>query len=75
MSEPSFADTRDFRDADRGFIAALTPGVIKNDAGRVVWDIDAYDFMKGDCPATAHPHLWRQGQLNAKQGDVFPMRK
>ncbi|KAL1903872.1 hypothetical protein Sste5344_010426 [Sporothrix stenoceras] len=68
MAEPSFEDTRDFRDADRGFIAALTPGVIKNDAGRVVWDIDAYDFMKGECPSTAHPHLWRQGQLNAKQG-------
>ncbi|CAK7213003.1 hypothetical protein SBRCBS47491_001655 [Sporothrix bragantina] len=66
--QPSFDDTRDFRDADRGFIAALTPGVIKNDAGRVVWDIDAYDFLKEECPVTAHPHLWRQGQLNAKQG-------
>ncbi|CAK7211630.1 hypothetical protein SCUCBS95973_001180 [Sporothrix curviconia] len=68
LVQPSFDDTRDFRDADRGFIPALTPGVIKNDAGRVVWDIDAYDFLKAECPATAHPHLWRQDQLNAKQG-------
>ncbi|KAH8894802.1 Metallo-hydrolase/oxidoreductase [Thozetella sp. PMI_491] len=66
--EPSFDDRRDYEDADRGFIAALTPGVIKNAEGRVVWDIDAYSFMQEPCPATAHPNLWRQGQLNSKQG-------
>ncbi|KAH8662406.1 beta-lactamase-like protein [Xylariales sp. PMI_506] len=66
--EPSFDDRQDFDDADRGFIAALTPGVIKNSEGKVVWDIDAYAFMQEPCPSTAHPHLWRQGQLNSKQG-------
>lgn len=24
--------------------------------------------MKGECPPTAHPNLWRQGQLNSKHG-------
>lgn len=63
-----FADTRDFDDADRGFIARLTPGVIKNDLGDVVWDNDSYDFLEGDAPDTVNPSLWRQSQLVARQG-------
>lgn len=31
--------------AYRGFIAALTPGIIKTDAGKVVWNIDEYSFL------------------------------
>ncbi len=63
-----FDDTRDFDDADRGFVAALSPGVVAADDGRVVWDNDAYAFLSGDCPDTAHPSLWRQAQLCARQG-------
>ena len=33
-----------------------------------MWDNDAYAFLEGDCPDTAHPSLWRQSQLCAKQG-------
>lgn len=58
----------DFADADKGFIAALTPGVVKNAKGQVVWDGDAYDFLKKDAPKTAHKSLWRQSQLVSKQG-------
>ncbi|MEV2248963.1 alkyl sulfatase dimerization domain-containing protein [Streptomyces sp. NPDC050147] len=58
----------DFADADKGFIAALTPGVVKNAKGQVVWDNDAYDFLKGDAPESAHKSLWRQSQLVSKQG-------
>lgn len=58
----------DFADADRGFVAALEPGVIKANDGRVVWDSDAYGFLEGQCPDTADPSLWRQGQLCARQG-------
>lgn len=61
-------DTADFDNADRGFIAALQPGVIKNAKGRVVWDSDAYSFLAGDSPDTANPSLWRQSQLCARQG-------
>ncbi|MEU3607652.1 alkyl sulfatase dimerization domain-containing protein [Streptomyces sp. NPDC035033] len=67
-SLPSFDDTRDFADADRGFIAALAPGVVEAADGRVIWDNDAYRFLEADCPDTAHPSLWRQGRLAARQG-------
>jgi alkyl sulfatase BDS1-like metallo-beta-lactamase superfamily hydrolase len=63
-----FHDRRDFEDADRGFQGALEPGVVTDAAGRVVWDNDAYSFLAGECPDTAHPSLWRQGQLVARQG-------
>ncbi|GGU58991.1 alkyl/aryl-sulfatase [Streptomyces daghestanicus] len=61
-------------DADRGFIANLTPGVVRDAEGRTVWDADAYAFLDADCPPTAHPGLWRQSRLTAKQGlyEVVP---
>jgi alkyl sulfatase BDS1-like metallo-beta-lactamase superfamily hydrolase len=63
-----FDDTADFDDADRGFIAAQQPCVIKAADGRVVWDNDAYAFLTGDVPASVHPSLCRQSTLAAKQG-------
>lgn len=68
MADLPLHDRGDFEDADRGFIAKLTPAVIKTMDGRVVWDNDSYDFLQGDCPGTAHPSLWRQGTLCARQG-------
>ena len=69
-----FDDTTDFHDADRGFIAALSPCVVAADDGRVVWDNDAYAFLSGPAPTTVHPSLWRQSTLAAKQGlyEVVP---
>ncbi|WP_131809876.1 MBL fold metallo-hydrolase, partial [Mycolicibacterium fortuitum] len=69
-----FEDIRDFEDADRGFIAALEPCVVKSADGTVVWDNDAYSFLDGDAPTSVHPSLWRQSQLCAKQGlyEVVP---
>lgn len=63
-----FEDTRDFEDADRGFLGALEPCVIRAADGRVVWDNDAYAFLSGEAPPSVHPSLWRQSQLVAKQG-------
>jgi len=63
-----FTDTADFADADRGFIGALEPCVIKATDGRVVWDNDSYGFVRGEAPPSVHPSLWRQSQLAAKQG-------
>ncbi len=68
LSNLPFADTADFADADRGFVGALQPCVVKAADGRVVWDNDAYAFLTGDAPASVHPSLWRQSQLCAKQG-------
>ena len=63
-----FGDTADFEAAERGFIAAGEP-VIRNGAGEVVWDNGSYtNFLTGDAPRTAHPSLWRQSTLVAKQG-------
>ena len=63
-----FHDRTDFDDAERGFLGSLDPCVVRDATGRVVWDNDAYAFLDGACPDTAHPSLWRQGQLVAKQG-------
>ncbi|RVW00229.1 alkyl/aryl-sulfatase [Rhodococcus xishaensis] len=66
-----FAETLpdgDDADAQRGFVAALTPGVVRAADGTVVWDNDAYSFLEGECPPTVNPSLWRQGRLCAKQG-------
>ncbi|WP_049558639.1 alkyl/aryl-sulfatase [Nonomuraea sp. SBT364] len=68
MADLPFQDRADFDAADRGFLAALDPAVIRTADGRVVWDNDAYSFLERDCPDTAHPSLWRQGQLCVKQG-------
>src|SRR3954468_15978549 len=72
--ELPFQDRQDFEDADRGLIDKLDPGVITDANGRVVWDNDAYGFLEDDCPPTAHPSLWRQGQLVSRQGlfEVVP---
>jgi alkyl sulfatase BDS1-like metallo-beta-lactamase superfamily hydrolase len=73
-SELPLDDATDFADADRGFIAALTPCVVKAADGRMVWDNDVYSFLSGDPPASVHPSLWRQSILAAKQGlyEVVP---
>jgi alkyl sulfatase BDS1-like metallo-beta-lactamase superfamily hydrolase len=65
---PSFADAVDFQNASRGFIGALEPCIIKASNGRIVWNNDEYYFLNDKCPSTANPKLWRQGQLNSKQG-------
>ncbi len=68
------SEITDFDDADRGFIGALTPCVVKAADGRVVWDNDAYAFLSGDAPPSVHPGLWRQSALLARQGlyEVVP---
>ncbi|MFB8322318.1 alkyl/aryl-sulfatase, partial [Streptomyces sp. NPDC055954] len=63
MSDLDYADRSDFDDAERGFVAALAPAVVRAEDGRVIWDGEAYAFLDGECPETAHPSLWRQSQL------------
>ena len=69
-----FSDDADFHNADRGFVAALSPCVIRAADGRVLWDNDAYSFLGGPAPTSVHPSLWRQSTLTAKQGlyEVVP---
>jgi alkyl sulfatase BDS1-like metallo-beta-lactamase superfamily hydrolase len=68
------SDREDFADARRGFVGALSPAVVRGTAGRVVWDMESYAFLDGECPDTVNPSLWRQAQLNAIHGlfEVVP---
>ncbi len=67
-------DRVDFDDARRGFVAALSPALVSGTGGRVVWDMESYAFLEGECPDTVNPSLWRQSQLNAIHGlfEVVP---
>ncbi|HUS41335.1 MAG TPA: alkyl sulfatase dimerization domain-containing protein [Ilumatobacteraceae bacterium] len=76
MDDPGFPfdDTQDFDDTERGFVAKATTRQITAADGRVVWDLDAYRFLDEPAGDTAHPSLWRQGQLLIRDGlfEVVP---
>jgi alkyl sulfatase BDS1-like metallo-beta-lactamase superfamily hydrolase len=63
-----FGDRRDFEDAERGYIATLDPPTISNEQGRAVFDLVPYSYLKGQCPDTVNPSLFRQAQLCATNG-------
>jgi alkyl sulfatase BDS1-like metallo-beta-lactamase superfamily hydrolase len=64
-----FSDRTDFDNAERGLVARLEPGQIKDADGRLVFDADIYAAAtEGDCPDTVNPSFWRQSQLTAIQG-------
>jgi alkyl sulfatase BDS1-like metallo-beta-lactamase superfamily hydrolase len=68
-------DQQDFDDARRGFVGRSGQRRVTAADGRVVWDLDAYEFLRGaDAPETANPSLWRQGQLLIEDGlfEVVP---
>ena len=64
------SDAGDFDLARRGFIASLPTGRITDAAGRMVTDVNRYDFLRagGPSPETVNPSLWRHAQLNAHHG-------
>jgi len=64
-----FADRRDFDDADRGFIATLPDATIEGPGGRPAWSLKDYGFLQqAQAPASVNPSLWRQAQLNLRNG-------
>ncbi|ATF13305.1 alkyl/aryl-sulfatase [Brevibacillus brevis X23] len=63
-----FEDKQDFEDANRGFLAPIEAKVIKNEAGKVVWDIEKLGFLDQPAPDTVNPSLWRNSQLHAITG-------
>lgn len=69
-----FDNKTDYDNANRGFIATIESGEIKNIKGDVVYSMKQYDFLKGDAPATTNPSLWRQSQLNSING-LFEVTK
>jgi alkyl sulfatase BDS1-like metallo-beta-lactamase superfamily hydrolase len=69
-----FGDRQDFDDATRGFIGRRADRQIFGKNGNLVWDFDAYGFLDDEPADTAHPSLWRQGQLLIQDGlfEVVP---
>lgn len=54
--------------ASRGFLATRDDPVIRSANGATVWDLSAFDFVKGDAPASVNPGLWRQTGLLRRHG-------
>ena len=63
-----FSDRTDFESVSKGLIAPFK-GLIKDAAGKVIWNVNAYDFLAKDkTPESVNPSLWRLAQLNAHAG-------
>ena len=72
-----FANTQDFVDATRGFVAGLEPPRFiyndipeRNALGFYAWNMDAYFQFMWDKPSppSVNPSLWRQETLNNMNG-------
>ncbi|MFN8669900.1 MAG: alkyl sulfatase dimerization domain-containing protein [Gemmatimonadaceae bacterium] len=66
-SELSQADSADFSEATRGLVARATGKITAAD-GRVLRDLDAFAFVRGDAPPTVNPSLWRHAILDGVPG-------
>lgn len=63
-----WADRSEEELASRGFVATRKDPVIKTADGKLVMDLAAYDFAKGQAPDTVNPSLWRHLGLLRKHG-------
>lgn len=68
-----WSDREDEDFAARGFISAWDQPQIRTEAGQVVWDFTAYNFLHGPAPETVNPSLWRHAGLLARAG-LFQVR-
>lgn len=68
LQQLPFSDRTDFESVSRGLIAPFK-GQVKDATGKVIWDVQAYDFLlKDQAPDSVNPSLWRLAQLNAHAG-------
>jgi alkyl sulfatase BDS1-like metallo-beta-lactamase superfamily hydrolase len=66
-----FNDKSDFEDAERGFITKPDVLTIKNNQGRVIWDLESYKPYIGldkTAPDEINPSLYRNAQLCMQYG-------
>jgi alkyl sulfatase BDS1-like metallo-beta-lactamase superfamily hydrolase len=69
------ADTRDFEEQKKGFIAPMQDLKIMADAGHVAWDMERFQFLDAkDDFDSIHPSLHRISRLNNNYGlyEVIP---
>ncbi|MBC8995401.1 MBL fold metallo-hydrolase [Pseudomonas sp. N40(2020)] len=68
LQQLPFSDRTDFESVSKGLIAPFK-GQVKDAAGNVIWDVQAYDFLNKDqAPESVNPSLWRLAQLSAHAG-------
>ncbi|MBV7574470.1 MBL fold metallo-hydrolase [Pseudomonas sp. PDM32] len=68
LKQLPFTDRTDYESVTKGLIAPFK-GQVKDAAGKVIWDIQAYDFLaKDQAPESVNPSLWRLAQLSAHAG-------
>ncbi len=68
LQQLPFTDRTDYESVSKGLIAPFK-GQVKDASGKVIWDIQAYDFLSKDqAPESVNPSLWRLAQLNAHAG-------
>jgi len=70
LDELPFDYSKDFEDAERGFIAPLANGGKVESKGFPIYDGSALDFVEegSEAPDTVNPSLWRNAQLIKKCG-------
>lgn len=61
-------DGRDAAFAAQGFVASAADPIIRDAAGKPVWNVAAYDWVQGAAPASVNPSLWREVGLLKKHG-------
>ncbi|WP_295634399.1 alkyl sulfatase dimerization domain-containing protein [Novosphingobium sp.] len=61
-------DGRDAEFAARGFVASRADPLIRNADGRPVWNLAAYDWVKGAAPVSVNPSLWREVSVLSRHG-------
>lgn len=66
--ELDFNDSRDFQTAEQGLLVQDPDLRVKNLSGEIIWNMPAYEFVKGKAPASVNPSLWRQAKLNNIHG-------
>lgn len=64
----AFNDKVDFDEASRGLMATLSKPLVQTTDGKIVWDTERFNFIKGSAPGTVNPSLWRQEKLNNLAG-------
>src|SRR3954453_1442197 len=70
LTGADFGDRADFTNADRGFIGALDPMVVKAADGRVVWEMESWRELTRGGPGTVAPGLGGRAPPTAQSGRV-----